>query len=96
LKLFQIETIRKYPGLPILNRECTEDYQVPDTDLVIKKGTPIVLSLFGMHRDPDYFPDPLLYDPERYLEENMNYNPVAYMPFGEGPRHCIGKILKFF
>lgn len=91
LDLCTMETTRKYPGLPILNRECTQDYAIPDTKLTIKKGTPIIISLFGMHRDAEYFPDPMRYDPERFLEENMNYNPVAYMPFGEGPRMCIGR-----
>ena len=86
-----METIRKYPGLPILNRECTHDYLIPDTNLMIKKGTPIIISLFGIHRNAEYFPNPMVYDPERFLEENMNYDPAAYMPFGEGPRHCIGK-----
>ncbi|XP_017084418.2 LOW QUALITY PROTEIN: probable cytochrome P450 6d5 [Drosophila eugracilis] len=85
-----LETSRKYPALPILNRICTQDYPVPDSKLVIKKGTPIIISLFGIHRDPEYFPDPLSYQPERYLEDNKNYNQAAYLPFGEGPRMCIG------
>ncbi|XP_037821140.1 probable cytochrome P450 6d5 [Lucilia sericata] len=91
LDLCIMETTRKYPGLPILNRECTHDYPIPDTNMVIKSGTPIIISLFGMHRDPEYFPNPLRYDPERFLEENMNYDPIAYMPFGEGPRICIAQ-----
>lgn len=45
------------------------------------------MSLVGLHRDEEYFPDPLKFDPERFI--NKNYNPAAYMPFGEGPRHCI-------
>ncbi|XP_055847697.1 uncharacterized protein LOC129913173 [Episyrphus balteatus] len=93
LDLCFMETIRKYPGLPILNRECTKDFKIPDSDKIIEKGTPIVISLFGIQRDPEYFPDPLKYDPERFLETSQNYNPVAYMPFGEGPRHCIAQRL---
>ncbi|XP_013105865.2 probable cytochrome P450 6d5 [Stomoxys calcitrans] len=89
LDLCFMETARKYPGLPVLNRECTEDYTIPDTDLVIKKGTPIIISLFGIHRDEKYFPNALGYDPERYL--NKNYEEAAFMPFGEGPRHCIAQ-----
>ncbi|KAH8268598.1 hypothetical protein KR026_009903 [Drosophila bipectinata] len=85
-----LETARKYPALPILNRICTEDYPVPDSKLVIQKGTPTVISLIGMHRDAEYFPDPLSYQPERYLDENKDFKQAAYMPFGEGPRHCIG------
>lgn len=88
LELCVMETTRKYPGLPILNRECTKDYPLPDSELVVKKGTPIIISLFGIHRDEEYFPDALRYDPYRFEKEN--YNAAAYMPFGEGPRHCIG------
>ncbi|KAH8268597.1 hypothetical protein KR026_009904 [Drosophila bipectinata] len=85
-----LETARKYPALPILNRVCTQDYPVPDSKLVIRKGTPIVISLMGMQRDADNFPDPLSYQPERYLDGNQNYNRAAFLPFGDGPRVCIG------
>ncbi|KAH8295504.1 hypothetical protein KR018_012450 [Drosophila ironensis] len=85
------ETLRKYPGLPILNRECTQDYTVPDTNHVIPKGTPVVISLHGIHRDAEYFPNPETYDPDRFTEESRNYNPTAFMPFGEGPRICIAQ-----
>ncbi|XP_030573620.1 probable cytochrome P450 6d4 [Drosophila novamexicana] len=91
LELCLQETMRKYPGLPMLNRECTQDYTIPDTDHVIKKGTPVVISLHGMHRDAEYFPDPEKYDPYRFAEDTKNYNPIAYMPFGEGPRICIAQ-----
>ncbi|KAH8243739.1 hypothetical protein KR032_009910 [Drosophila birchii] len=85
-----MESTRKYPALPILNRVCTQDYPVPDSDLVIKKGTPIVISLMGLHRDAEHFPDPLSYQPERFMEGTKNYNQAAYLGFGDGPRHCIG------
>ncbi|XP_068143568.1 probable cytochrome P450 6d5 [Drosophila tropicalis] len=89
LELCLKETARKYPALPLLNRECTKDYVVPGSQLIIKQGTPIIISLIGLHRDEEYFPDPLRYFPERFTEEHMNHNPAAYMPFGEGPRQCI-------
>ncbi|KAH8261078.1 hypothetical protein KR044_003102 [Drosophila immigrans] len=89
LDLCIMETVRKYPGLPFLNRECTQDYAVPDGDYTIKKGTPILISLHGIHRDASYFPNPTDYDPHRFDADNMNYDQTAYMPFGEGPRHCI-------
>ncbi|KAL5280802.1 CYP3A4.2 family protein [Megaselia abdita] len=79
-----METSRKYPALPVLNRICTQEYKMPGSHLTVKKGTPIVISLMGLHRDPDHFPDPMKFDPERF--KNNNYNPTAYMPFGEGPR----------
>ncbi|XP_075153327.1 cytochrome P450 6d3-like [Haematobia irritans] len=91
LDLCVMETTRKYPGLPFLNRECTQDFQIPGMDFTIRKGTAIVISLFGIHRDPDYFPQPMDYRPERFLEVHKDYNPIAFMPFGEGPRHCIAQ-----
>jgi cytochrome P450 family 6 len=83
-----LETIRMYPALPILNRECTQDYPIPGSHLTIKKGTSIIISLFGMHRDPKYFPEPDKFLPERFAAKN--YDEVAYIPFGDGPRNCIG------
>ncbi|CAO1365005.1 unnamed protein product [Diamesa hyperborea] len=83
------ETTRKYPALAILNRECTKDYPVPDSKFVIEKGTAIVISLMGLHRDPKHFPDPETYNPDRFAEATKDYNEKAFMPFGEGPRNCI-------
>ncbi|KAH8291878.1 hypothetical protein KR054_001880 [Drosophila jambulina] len=91
LELCVQETLRKYPGLPILNRECTQDYTVPETNHVIPKGTPVVISLYGIHRDAEYFPDPEKYDPDRFSEESRNYDSAGFMPFGEGPRICIAQ-----
>ncbi|KAH8277279.1 hypothetical protein KR026_008649 [Drosophila bipectinata] len=91
LELCLQETLRKYPGLPMLNRECTQDYTVPDTNHVIPKGTPVVISLYGLHRDEEFFPNPDTYDPYRFTEESHNYSPTAFMPFGEGPRICIAQ-----
>lgn len=89
LIVFSLETLRKYPGLPMLNRECTENYHLPNSNLTIPRGTPILIPIFGIQRDPANFTDPLDYKPERFLEESTSS--MAYMPFGEGPRHCIGK-----
>lgn len=86
------ETLRKYP-FPILNRECTKDYPVPGTKFTIQKGTSIVISLLGLHRDEKFFPNPEQYDPERFSDERKDYNEDMYLPFGAGPRNCIGKTL---
>ncbi|CAG2175057.1 unnamed protein product [Oppiella nova] len=43
-----------------------------------------------MHRDPDNFPNPDDFKPERFLAENIAHNSYAYLPFGAGPRNCIG------
>lgn len=83
--------MRKYPALPYLIRECSKDYLVPGTEFTIKEGTSVIIPVLGIHRDPHHFPNPMDYKPERFTEEYSDYNPKAYMPFGEGPRICIGR-----
>lgn len=90
LELCILETVRKYPTLPFLNRICTVDYKVPNSKYTIKKGTPIIISLMGMGRDPNYFPDPEKFIPERFAEDDKNFNEKAMIPFGDGPRACVG------
>lgn len=85
------ESLRKYPSLPFLDRVASHDYTVPKTGLVIEKGTPVYIPMLGLHYDPEYFPDPEKYDPERFNEENKRKQaPYVYLPFGGGPRNCIG------
>lgn len=85
------ETLRKYPLLPFLDRRCVKDYQIPGTDVVIEKGIPVYISLFGLHNDTDYFPSPEKFDPERFSDENKDSIPnCCYLPFGDGPHNCIG------
>lgn len=86
------ETLRMYPPLGYLNRLATQTYKVPEFNLVIEKGTPVYISMLGLHYDPEYFPNPSKFDPERFNEENKrNRPPCVYFPFGEGPHACIGK-----
>lgn len=80
--------------LGFLDRKCMTDYKVPGHDLVIPAGTPVFLSLNGLQRDPKYFPNPEKYDPYRFSDErNQEIVPFTYMPFGEGPRICIGNVI---
>ncbi|XP_063696951.1 probable cytochrome P450 6d4 [Culicoides brevitarsis] len=89
------ETLRKYPGLASLNRECTKDYRIPGTKFTIKKGMSTIISVMGLHYDSRYFPNPEVFDPERFRKGNETYNKDAYMPFGDGPRQCIAVRLGF-
>jgi cytochrome P450 family 6 len=85
------ETLRKYPPVPFLTRKCVKDYKIPDEDIIIEKGTTVVLSVLGIHYDEEYYPDPEKFDPERFTEENKNLrHHYSHIPFGEGPRLCIG------
>ncbi|XP_014599863.1 PREDICTED: cytochrome P450 6k1-like [Polistes canadensis] len=85
------ETLRMYPPLGFLDRVAINDYKVPDSDLLIEKGTPIMISMIGMHYDEQYFPNSKKFDPERFNNVNKKNRPgYVYFPFGEGPHICIG------
>ncbi|XP_030752443.1 cytochrome P450 6j1-like [Sitophilus oryzae] len=85
------ETLRRYPFGPFLNRNCKEDYVIEETGLKIEKGTAILIPIDGLHFDPVYFPEPDKFEPERFRDGTKTLsNSCVYMPFGMGPRNCIG------
>lgn len=85
------EALRLYPSMPMLFRVAAKDYKVPETDITITKGTQIFIPAFSLHRDSRYFQNPLLFDPDRFAPEaKAEIRPFTYLPFGEGPRNCIG------
>ncbi|RZB40990.1 p450 domain containing protein [Asbolus verrucosus] len=85
------ESLRMYPPAPLTNRKCVKDYKLPDEDIIIEKGTSVVIPIMGIHYDEDYYPNPKKFDPERFTEENKSSrHHYAHLPFGEGPRNCIG------
>lgn len=90
------ETLRKWPISAVTDRICTKPYTIhpisPDEKPVhLTYNDIIVLPIFGIHRDPKYYPNPEKFDPERFNEQNKkNINPYTYLPFGTGPRNCIG------
>jgi cytochrome P450 family 6 len=68
-----------------------KDYEIPGTSLVIPKGINIQLATYSLHHDPEYYPDPFKFDPERFTPEKVKArDPFTFLPFGEGPRNCIG------
>uniref|UniRef100_A0AAR5QIJ6 Cytochrome P450 n=1 Tax=Dendroctonus ponderosae TaxID=77166 RepID=A0AAR5QIJ6_DENPD len=90
------KTFRIYPVVPVIPRRCTKDYKVNNTNIVIEKGTKIYIPVIGVHLDPEFYPDPLRFNPENFSIENRAKRPeVAWMPFGEGPRLCIGMRLGY-
>ncbi|KAL6424943.1 hypothetical protein ACFW04_009350 [Cataglyphis niger] len=94
LDMVFFETLRMYPPAEYLQRTTTKTYNVPNSKLVIEKGTPIFISVRGLHYEPKYFPDPDKFDPERFSEENKrDRSRYVYLPFGLGPRACIASSL---
>ncbi|XP_063533630.1 cytochrome P450 6B5-like [Cydia strobilella] len=85
------ETIRMYPIVDIVQRKARNDYELPGTNVKIAKGQVVIASLPGIHHDEKYYPEPEKFDPERFSPENVAArHSMAYMPFGLGPRHCVG------
>jgi len=84
------EAMRLYPPAWMLNvRRAAADTTVGPW--AIRRGDLLWLSPFVMHRRPEYYPDPERFDPDRWTPERERTLPrFAYMPFGGGPRVCIG------
>lgn len=95
-----VETLRKWPPAFQTDRMCVKKYVIPPSEkeeefVVLEKGSSIVIPIVAIHYDPKYFPEPEKFDPERFSEENKGLLVSgSYMPFGVGPRNCIGKIFK--
>ncbi|MBO2450938.1 cytochrome P450 [Actinomadura barringtoniae] len=83
------ETMRLYPPGPYGAREATEDVVIGDYE--IPAGTTIFYPFWAVHMNPDHWPDPQVFDPDRFTPEATAARPrLAYIPFGLGPRSCEG------
>ena len=83
------ETLRLYPPIHLGSRIAAVD--VPFRDYLIPAGTRVLYSIYLTHRDERYWPAPKIFDPERFAPERAGHRPAyTYLPFGAGPRNCIG------
>jgi hypothetical protein len=90
------ETLRKYPIIPFLERKCCSEYELPaptgNRTVALPAGTGVYIPVLALHYDRTYYPEPQKFDPDRFTDENKHSRPkYTYLPFGEGPRMCIGK-----
>lgn len=85
------ETLRKYSVVTALQRVAMNDYKLPGTDIILPKGQAISIPVQAIQHDPELYPNPQTFDPDRFSpEEVTKRHPFAYMPFGAGSRICIG------
>jgi cytochrome P450 len=83
------ETLRMYPPIHLGTRRILNDLQFQGYDL--PEGKRANYSIYLTHRNPEHWPDPGVFNPDRFLPENeRGRQPYTYLPFGGGPRNCIG------
>ncbi|XP_047998667.1 cytochrome P450 6B2-like [Leguminivora glycinivorella] len=88
------ETLRVFPPVGYRMRKCTKPYIIPGTDITLDPGVKVVIPTKSFHNDPQYWEEPELFIPERFHADNVGkINKNVYLPFGDGPRNCIGERL---
>lgn len=85
------ETLRLLPPAPLTERRAMEDYTFKKNGVKIPEGGSVILPIWNLHHDPKFWENPGEFEPERFLPENRHkIVPYTYLPFGAGPRNCIG------
>jgi cytochrome P450 len=83
------EALRLYPPFWMVDRMALADDRAGDVD--IPGGSTVVVFIYGTHHSPRYWESPESFDPERFNKANEKlHTPFAHLPFGAGPRGCIG------
>ncbi|XP_072940503.1 cytochrome P450 6B7-like [Epargyreus clarus] len=85
------ESMRMFPSLGVLNRVCAKRYTIPQLGVTIDPDVRIIIPIQAIQMDPQYFDNPKEFRPERFKMDEVNERKkYVYLPFGEGPRACIG------
>ncbi len=83
------EAMRLYPPAYFVGRRATREVRIGEA--TVARNQVVLVNIAGIHRRSDTYPDPDRFDPERFLgDEEKQLPPLAYLPFGAGPRICIG------
>ncbi|KAF2899553.1 hypothetical protein ILUMI_06627 [Ignelater luminosus] len=96
LDMVASECLRKWSVGVALDRISVKPYTIEpvlpgEKRVTLEAGTNVWIPSYTIHRDPKYYPEPEKFDPERFSDENkQNIKPFTYLPFGLGPRNCIG------
>nr|DBA26469.1 TPA: hypothetical protein GDO54_010723 [Pyxicephalus adspersus] len=84
------ETLRMFPPAGRVERVSKQTVEI--NGVTIPKGMVCLIPTYVLHNNPEYWPEPEEFRPERFSKENReNHTPYTFLPFGDGPRNCIGK-----
>ncbi|EAT41341.1 AAEL006992-PA [Aedes aegypti] len=91
------ESLRLWPPAAFISKKCTEPMDLPLTanqNVTIGKEICAIINIWSLHRDPEYYDDPLTFNPDRFSPETGGTAPYrekgCFIPFGDGPRQCLG------
>lgn len=86
------EELRMFPSVPIFGKRVDRYWKL--RNYTIPKNTSIVIDVYHLHRHPKYWQNANVFNPENFSDENIaKIKPFTYLPFGGGPRHCIGILI---
>ncbi|XP_074039128.1 cytochrome P450 9e2 [Leptinotarsa decemlineata] len=90
------ESMRKWPSVIEVDRICSKDYVIQpvlpeEKPVLVKRGSRVIVPIYSLHHDPQFFPEPERFIPERFSDENKHkIKPNTFTPFGFGSRTCMG------
>lgn len=82
------ETLRMYPPAARFSRVGKDEVTI--NGLTIPAGMPCHFPIYAIHHDPEFWHDPETFDPDRFAPEKRTWPQYAFVPFGAGPRNCVG------
>lgn len=94
-----VETLRLHPALGAMSRKCTESIEFSDykdKKVLIEKDINVMIPIWSIHKDAEFYPNPEVFDPDRFSEANGGAKKFkdmgAFLGWGDGPRICMGTI----
>uniref|UniRef100_A0A0K0F0V7 Cytochrome P450 4V2 (inferred by orthology to a human protein) n=1 Tax=Strongyloides venezuelensis TaxID=75913 RepID=A0A0K0F0V7_STRVS len=89
------ESLRRHPTVPIVIRSTSKEIDI--LGYTLPKDTDFMVSIYHIHLNPETYPNPYKFDPDRFLPENCaTRDPYDFIPFSAGPRNCIGQKFGLF
>ncbi|XP_039283176.1 cytochrome P450 4C1 [Nilaparvata lugens] len=86
------ESLRLFPSVPMMTRRLQTDLQLNSSQHMVPSTANVIVFSYWLHRNPKHFPEPDLFNPDRFLPDEVHRrHPFAYIPFSGGPRNCIGQ-----